>query len=776
VWSTNACNSIDSIDDSTGQARSNWNWVAPQTLLSETFDTGTRGTKPAGWSVIEPTGSKVQIADVTSHSVPFSVELTDLGASRPSITHNFTISPSGSARARVLVPSGKGPAGIQLRTSTDTFLCAASIGKNGTVGYDNGDGTGTHYGTVAYTAGTWLDVRIDWFDDHTFDAYLGGTKFADRISFTNKADPGRLQLWAGNADTVPAQAYFDTVQVTPLQLTDGFEGYATGSPPTSPWTAAAPTGATIRVYDGSMIPSVAPENGGRAIQMTDTGTVRAELSRPFTPTPEGSVTYKARIQSAAEAPLDLHIRTASDTYLFAVRMQSDGKIAYNNNAGGSGAFTTTTTAWEIGKWQTIRIDWFADDTFDGYVATSQGTSQFASRRPFGTLGDPGKLKFVTDATSSDNVYLDNVAVSQQPVETVRGRYSENATWLTHSFVTTQRYVTGPFLPDMLSRMKDQYRVKYLYVNVGRVGGDGYLWSGNQLTYLIPLLNAIKTFETNNGYTFHVVAMVNGDTVLTGNPPIKVDLSIPGNRTHIAEECARFVSATTPLSHVTGATRVFDGCQLDIEPSANSASDTARFDNVKQLVQAVRNSPEMGGKSLGFTPPKLEFNPPNTDGWRWDPQNFYEMGLLVDQLQVMTYNSSTTSQTAYTDWIKKQTEGVLKAVSGETTGHAVPIHQPKIFIGFPAMGPYDSLHESGVETVAPAADGVNQALTELINQGSPSQRFFAGTAIFVQGDGTGYPCRGSDGGIVDAGSDGAVCETARYETDWWWYGRSWLGSW
>jgi hypothetical protein len=199
------------------------------TLLSDTFDTGnTLDAWPAGWTVSAPTGTTVRIADATSpapgpHTVPFSVELTDGGASRPSITRTFTASSSGSARVRVFVASGKGPAGIQLRTgSTDHFLCAAIIGNDGNVGYDRGGGTLDS--TVAYTAGTWLDVRLDWFDDHTFDAYLGGTKFADRVAFATGADPGRVTLTAGNADTVAAQAYFDTVQVTRLQLADGFDG------------------------------------------------------------------------------------------------------------------------------------------------------------------------------------------------------------------------------------------------------------------------------------------------------------------------------------------------------------------------------------------------------------------------------------------------------------------------------------------------------------------------------------------------------------------------
>jgi hypothetical protein len=414
---------LSDADAGGGDCEADGDVVASGTLLSDTFDTcNTLDARPAGWTVSAPTGSTVRIADATSpapgpHTFPKSVELTEVGASRPSITHTFTASSSGSARVRVFVASGKGPAGIQLRTSTDTFLCEASLGKSGNVGYDGGGGTVS--GTVAYTAGTWLDVRIDWFDDHTFDAYLGGTKFADRVAFATGADPAQVQLTAGSNDIVPAQAYFDTVQVTRLQFSDGFEGYATGSPPPSPWTAAP--GATIRVYDASMIPSVPPANGVRAIEMAATGTTRAELRRTFAATPEGSVTYKARIQNAAAASLDLHVRTASDTYLFAVRMQSDGKIAYNNNAGGAGPFTTTNAAWATGVWQTIRIDWFADDTFDGYITIdgSIGASQFAWRRPFG-VGDPGKLKFVTDTTSSDTVFLDSVAVSQQPVESMRG--------------------------------------------------------------------------------------------------------------------------------------------------------------------------------------------------------------------------------------------------------------------------------------------------------------------------------------------------------------------
>jgi hypothetical protein len=266
------------------------------------------------------------------------------------------------------------------------------------------------------------------------------------------------------------------------------------------------------------------------------------------------------------------------------------------------------------------------------------------------------------------------------------------------------------------------------------------------------------------------------------PTGEIDLSIPTNRAHIAQECARFVSALASGSHVTGAARVFDGCQLDIEPSASTGSiapESTRFDDVKQLMQYIRGLGEMSGKSLGFTPPKLQLGAPNKDGWQWDPKNFYEMASLVDQLVVMTYDSSTTTPADYTNWISLQTQGVLKAVSGETwndTSHPALAKPPRIFFGFPAMGPYNAMHVSGVETVQFAAIGVDQALTELINEGSPSQRLFAGSSTFVQGDGTGYPCRDSSGGIVDAGSDAGICETARYDTDWWWYGRYWLGSW
>jgi hypothetical protein len=189
-------------------------------LLSDTFDTGTALTQPAGSTFVSPDASTVQIADVRYQTPPFSVELIDLGASRPSLTHKFITSSSGSARVRVFVVSDSdkepaeilGPTGIQLRTGTDTFLSAASLGKNGTVGTDNG--YRIDYGSVTYTPGTWLELRIDWFPDYSFDTYLGDTRFAEHISYKNQAHPGSVQLWVGNGDTVPAHAYFDTVRVT----------------------------------------------------------------------------------------------------------------------------------------------------------------------------------------------------------------------------------------------------------------------------------------------------------------------------------------------------------------------------------------------------------------------------------------------------------------------------------------------------------------------------------------------------------------------------------
>jgi len=59
----------------------------------------------------------------------------------------------------------------------------------------------------------------------------------------------------------------------------------------------------------------------------------------------------------------------------------------------------------------------------------------------------------------------------------------------------------------------------------------------------------------------------------------------------------------------------------------------------------------------------------------------------------------------------------------------------VLIGLPAY-PASKNHDPAVESVAYAAQGIDAAMTALVNAGDPAQRYFQGTAMYLHTDGSG----------------------------------------
>jgi hypothetical protein len=81
----------------------------------------------------------------------------------------------------------------------------------------------------------------------------------------------------------------------------------------------------------------------------------------------------------------------------------------------------------------------------------------------------------------------------------------------------------------------------------------------------------------------------------------------------------------------------------------------------------------------------------------------------------------------------------------------------VFIGLPAFPP-NANHNPAYENIEYGAQGLDAAVTALINANDPAQGYFQGAGVFLHSDGS--------------GSDGY----ASWNTDWWWFGRYWLAAW
>jgi hypothetical protein len=326
-----------------------------------------------------------------------------------------------------------------------------------------------------------------------------------------------------------------------------------------------------------------------------------------------------------------------------------------------------------------------------------------------------------------------------------GQYTQNAVFLSHNYVKYQSFVDR--VPDLASRMQNTYLVTYWFTNAGTVDGTGTIVNAPiELASAVPYLDAISDYETANGASFSVLAWLNGSSST-------LDVTNASVRSTLVKECTKLASAGVDGSYIAGAYRAFDGIMIDIEPAGNN--DTY-FDALKTLMDEIKAA--VGpGKLVAFTPPKY-----GTNGsvWSWSPTYYYYMARHVDFLCAMTYDSNPSSGEVYQAWMTSQATNILQAVSGEywpDGSHPAPANGVTVFIGLPAF-PANDNHDPSYENIMFGAQGLDAGLTALINGGDASQTYFQGAAVYLQSDGS--------------GSD----SYASWATDWWWFGRYWLGAW
>jgi hypothetical protein len=333
-----------------------------------------------------------------------------------------------------------------------------------------------------------------------------------------------------------------------------------------------------------------------------------------------------------------------------------------------------------------------------------------------------------------------------------GDYQDNGVFLGHAYVKYQSFVdlvNDPLAPYM----KNDYKCKYWFVNVGLLNSSGVITNAStELAKVKEFLNAIKTYENANGYTFNVIAWINGDKTT-------VDVSSSTIRTAIVNECKKFVSTSTPGSYVSDANRVFDGISMDLEPCGN---DDTYFNNYKTLMDNIKsafNSGGLGSKSTSVCAPKYGTG----SIWYWSPVYYHYMARRVNFLVAMTYNSESASATEYQTWIGDQIYDILRAVSGKywnnDATHPAPTNGVKVLIGFPGYPNNPPVHDVNYEQTRYAALGTLEGLTDLQNDPcDPSENYFKSGFVYLHTNGS--------------GTDGY----ASYTTDWWWWGRYWLGAW
>jgi hypothetical protein len=354
-------------------------------------------------------------------------------------------------------------------------------------------------------------------------------------------------------------------------------------------------------------------------------------------------------------------------------------------------------------------------------------------------------------------------VATEPVTTVAGRYLTNGSWLSHAYASTTSVVNG-YLPNFLDRAHHDYAVNTIVLNLGTTQANTGTVASSGHPALGDFLDTIASYESAQNVHFQVLAGIAGN--LDPTLGAAIDLSNPAITNAIITDAAQFCSQTVQGSHVTGFHRAFDGVLLDYEPSGprNNGTDSTIFNNWKLLMENMRarfNGLGLSSKWLGVASPK--YNDTKPSKWEWSLTNYYYMARHVDVLNAMTYDTGSTSGSAYQSWVETQTTEIMRAVSGvayhDPTGHPLPTNHPKVFIGWPAYPASGTLHNPSYENTNYGSHGLNAAITALVNDTKdPSEGFFYGGMMFLTGEATSTDHSGY----------------ALYSTDWWWEYAYWLG--
>jgi hypothetical protein len=352
--------------------------------------------------------------------------------------------------------------------------------------------------------------------------------------------------------------------------------------------------------------------------------------------------------------------------------------------------------------------------------------------------------------------MSDFALAQSRV--VPGEYQQNASFLSRRFLTDSQNA-AVLTADFVYKADKLFKVRTLFPNGGLLDSTGRL---DHAPFAVKaFLDNVSSYEHVNGMSFTLMPYLSGyspqDTTHAAN--LRLNVENRAVRAHIVTECGRYVSADVPGSYVAGSTRAFDGIVLDLEPSG----DPAFLASVKILLEEIRASFDGMGlrnKKIGFAAPQFTERAPKPN-WGWNASDYYYMAKHLDYVVAMTYDSGLQDESKYRPWMSDQTLRILQAVSGAAWNfdaiHPRPTNGVRVLLGLPAFYAVTQAHNPNVENVIHGGVGIHDGLSLLVLlKDRVSLGHFQGATMFAH-----------DGGAADSAF-------ARYDTDWVWWRKYWLG--
>jgi hypothetical protein len=257
----------------------------------------------------------------------------------------------------------------------------------------------------------------------------------------------------------------------------------------------------------------------------------------------------------------------------------------------------------------------------------------------------------------------------------------NAIWLGVEWVSEAHDDSDVVaLADDLNR----WQIRTVYVFVSYLKADGEF--NPTFTHAAQFVRVFKTAQPN----LDVQAWIGLPVVQSG--PFGngyVDLSDPAVRQKVAAFCATIVREAG-----------FDGVHLDPEPVSSDEADVLLL--LEQIRSAIGGTKTLSMATRRILPVLSDVRLPVVDRLAWRTSYYREVAQRVDQIAVMTYDSSMPLSVLYRQWVRFHVIEISRAVDG--TG-------VDLLFGVPTFEERTTSHWPSAENITTGLQGVIDGLND-----------------------------------------------------------------
>jgi PKD repeat protein len=189
-----------------------------------------------------------------------------------------------------------------------------------------------------------------------------------------------------------------------LLMSDNFDevGNTNGAAPVG-WTLNLPASTQATIVNSSV---TTPESAPYCVELVDNSSSSLPvIYQSFRAESNGVAMASFKVPTFGAGPAYLELNATNGTFLTALVMDTNGLVGYQST---SNVTVDTSIPWTPSVWQKLQIEWFANETFNAYI----GSTQVVQGASFASTALPGRISLLagTSTGTGRTNFADDVQV------------------------------------------------------------------------------------------------------------------------------------------------------------------------------------------------------------------------------------------------------------------------------------------------------------------------------------------------------------------------------